>query len=75
MDMIKTPSLSIVVPCYNVENVIEKCIKALLVQDYPDDKFSIVLIDDKSTDKTLEIINKYKNNFYAHLICLLLGFR
>ena len=55
------PTFSVVVPCYNVERAIDKCIQALLNQDYPEDKFSIVIVDDKSTDSTLSIIEKYSD--------------
>jgi len=56
------PTFSVVVPCYNVEHVIDKCIRSLLSQDYPESKFTIVVIDDKSTDSTLKIINNYQDN-------------
>jgi len=49
----------VVVPCYNVEHVVEKCIDALLAQDYPQAKFQIIIVDDRSTDKTAKIIKKY----------------
>ena len=56
------PKFSVVVPCYNVEHVIDKCIESLLNQDYPENKFSIVVVDDKSTDSTLSIVNNYQNH-------------
>lgn len=68
MDLTKHPTFTVVVPCYNVEHVIEKCIEALLSQDYPKDKFSIVLIDDKSSDNTLNIINHYKDHEQIKII-------
>ncbi len=59
MDLIEYPTLSIVVPCYNVEHVIERSIRALLEQDYPEDKLSIIIVDDKSTDETGKIIQTF----------------
>lgn len=56
------PTFSVVVPCYNVEHVIDKCIESLLNQDYPKEKFTIIVVDDKSTDNTLKIIKKYEEN-------------
>lgn len=41
---------SVIVPVYNVENHLEKCIKSILNQTYKD--FEIILIDDGSTDKS-----------------------
>jgi len=56
------PTFSVIVPCYNVEHVIDKCIESLLNQDYPKEKFTIIVVDDKSTDNTLKIIKKYEDN-------------
>ena len=44
----------IIIPCYNVENIIEKSIESVLSQEYPKDKFSIIVINDGSTDNTLK---------------------
>ncbi|WP_426355796.1 glycosyltransferase [Latilactobacillus sakei] len=48
--------ISIVIPCYNVEKYIEKCIYSIIGQDY--NNFEIILVDDGSTDETLELITK-----------------
>ncbi len=50
--------LSIIVPVYNSEKFLDKCIKSLLNQTMSD--FELVLINDGSTDNSLEICNKYK---------------
>lgn len=55
------PKISILVPAYNEEKTIEKTINSLIKQNYPKDKFEIIVIDNNSTDKTLEIAKKYKN--------------
>lgn len=68
MDLTEFPTLSVVVPCFNVEHVIERCIEALLVQEYPKDKFSIIIIDDKSTDDTAKFINQYQENTQVKII-------
>lgn len=68
MDLTTFPTLSIVVPCFNVEHVIELSIEALLTQDYPKDKFSIIIVDDKSTDNTRKIIEQYQNNSQVKII-------
>lgn len=49
------PKISVVVPAYNVENYVEQCIDSLLNQTFQD--IELIIIDDCSTDKTLEIIN------------------
>ncbi len=49
--------ISIIVPVYNVENQIERCIKSLLSQTYKN--IEIILIDDGSTDNSYNICSKY----------------
>lgn len=51
---------SIIIPIYNSEKYISKCIESVLNQTYSN--FELLLIDDGSTDKSMEIINKYKND-------------
>lgn len=51
---------SIIIPCYNVEKYVEKCIDSIISQDYED--YEIIAINDGSTDKTLEILNKKFRN-------------
>lgn len=50
--------VSILVPVYNEENGIGDTIDSILNSDYPKDKLELVVIDDKSKDKSLEAINK-----------------
>lgn len=49
--------VSIITVCYNSEVTIERTIKSVLNQTYED--FEYLIIDGKSTDRTLEIIQKY----------------
>lgn len=49
--------VSIIVPVYNVRDYIEKCIESILNQTYTN--LEIVLIDDGSTDDSLEICERY----------------
>ena len=59
--MDKIISVDIVIPCYNVENIIEKCIISLLSQSYSKDKYHCYFINDHSSDKTGEILDKYSD--------------
>jgi glycosyltransferase involved in cell wall biosynthesis len=52
------PKVSIIVPARNEETYIRKCVDSLVKQDYPD--FEIILVNDESSDKTLEIMYEYK---------------
>lgn len=51
------PEISVIVPVYNVEEKIKRCLESLKRQRFYD--FEVVLIDDGSTDKSGEICEKY----------------
>ncbi len=52
----KKDLISIIIPCYNVEKYISKCLDTVRHQSYQN--LEIILIDDGSSDKTLEIIKQ-----------------
>jgi biofilm PGA synthesis N-glycosyltransferase PgaC len=56
--------LSVVIAVRNEEENIEKCINSLLLQDYAINDFEIIVVDDHSSDKTVEIVEIFckKNN-------------
>lgn len=51
--------VSIVVPVYNAENYLKKCVDSLINQTYKD--IEIILVNDGSTDDSLKICNEYNN--------------
>ncbi|MBS7646797.1 MAG: glycosyltransferase family 2 protein [Candidatus Bathyarchaeia archaeon] len=53
------PKVSIVVPVKDEEKVVGRLLKALLKLDYPTDKIEILVVEDGSTDKTVEICEEY----------------
>ena len=59
MDRITQPLISIIVPVYNCEEYIEKCIDSILHQTYQN--FELIVINDGSKDNTLEKLKKYIN--------------
>lgn len=56
--------LSIIIPVYNAEKYIDRCIQSILINQFKD--YEIILIDDGSTDRSLNIIQKYANE-YIHV--------
>ena len=56
MSPLSHPNVSIIVPARNEEDGIESCIKSLLNQDYPN--YELIIINDRSTDNTLKIIER-----------------
>ena len=51
------PEISVIVPVYNVENKIRRCIDSILAQTFTD--FELILVDDGSTDKSGDICDEY----------------
>ncbi len=56
------PSVTIIVPCWNEETTVKGTVESLLKLNYPQNKLSIFIIDDGSTDNTWNIIQEYNNH-------------
>ena len=52
--------VSIIIACRNEEKNISELLDSLLSQDYSKNKIEIIIVDDHSSDKTVNIIEKYK---------------
>ena len=61
------PKVSMVIPAYNAENYVARCIDNVLAQTQPD--VEIVVVNDGSTDHTKEIIDWYAEK-YANVVAL-----
>ncbi len=55
--------ISIIVPAYNAERYLERCLTSLLKQDLPSNEYEIIVINDGSTDRTGEILDVYSVRF------------
>ncbi|MEK7116670.1 MAG: glycosyltransferase family 2 protein [Patescibacteria group bacterium] len=64
----KLPSVSIIVPVWNEETTVLKTIFSLLKLTYPKDKLSIFIVDDGSTDKTWNVIQRFVCNKQIKLL-------
>lgn len=53
------PSVSIIIPCRNEEKHIERCLNSIIAQNYPKEKFEILIVDGMSKDRTREIVSRY----------------
>lgn len=58
--MINKPKVSVIVPVYNVEKYLERCLESLINQTLKD--IEIIAVNDGSTDNSLGILNKYAKN-------------
>lgn len=54
------PLISVIIPAYNIENYIERCLKSVREQTYGE--LEIIVIDDGSTDRTGKIIDSLAND-------------
>ncbi len=58
-------SVSIIVPVLNVSEIIENCIESLLKQDFPQEQYEIIVVDNGSEDNTCQLVGQYP----VRLIC------
>ncbi len=53
------PFVSVIVPIRNEERYIERCLYTLARQDYPRDRFEVIVVDGRSDDSTRPIVNRF----------------
>jgi len=51
--------VSIIVPAYNEERFIAKCLSSIQQLDYPSESLEVIIVDNGSTDRTVEIAKKF----------------
>lgn len=54
---LKAPTISVIIPVYNQELFIAQCLDSVLTQSFKD--LEVILVDDGSTDRTVDILKKY----------------
>lgn len=62
-------TLTVAIPVYNTEKYIRRCIDSLAIQDIIND-IEIILVNDGSKDKSLEIMNEYKQKYPESVIVI-----
>lgn len=65
--MIKEPFISVIIPVYNVEDRLERCLESILGQNYSN--MEIMCVDDCSTDHSRDILERYQKE-YDNIIIL-----
>lgn len=58
-------AISVIIPMYNAEKFIAECLDSLLIQTFKN--FEVIVVDDCSTDNSLEIVKGYKPKFEGRL--------
>ena len=59
--MNKNPLISVIVPVYNAEKYIDRCIESILTQTYP--YYEIILVNDGSSDYSLFLLKQYERDY------------
>lgn len=59
MNKVKDNKISVIIPAYNSQKTIERCINSILSQSYTN--FEVLVINDGSTDSTPQLLEKYQN--------------
>lgn len=60
----RLPLVSIIMPCYNREHLLETTLKSVWRLEYR--PIELILVDDGSTDKSVRIIENFQNNYQTH---------
>jgi cellulose synthase/poly-beta-1,6-N-acetylglucosamine synthase-like glycosyltransferase len=56
---VNLPFVSVIVPTYNEEKNIARCLSSVINQDYPKDKLEVIVVDSVSKDNTVKIANDH----------------
>ena len=55
-----SPAISIIIPTYNSDKTLERCLESIVKQDF--ETYEIIIVDGKSSDKTKDIVIKYASD-------------
>lgn len=56
----KKPYISVVIPAYNEEKYLGKTLKTVISQDYPEENYEVIVVDNNSNDRTSEVAKGFK---------------
>jgi glycosyltransferase involved in cell wall biosynthesis len=62
--MTTNPKVSVLIPTYNYAHFLDETIQSVLNQTYND--YELIIVDNKSTDDTLEVVDKYLGDRRIH---------
>lgn len=62
--------ISVIIPCYNVEKWINRCLSSVVNQDFGIDKMEIICVDDCSTDSTLSVLKEWESKYPENIMII-----
>jgi len=65
--MSNSPFLSIIIPVYNVEEYISRCLDSLINQDLSYNEYEIIVVNDGTPDNSMDIVDQYQKK-YSNII-------
>lgn len=57
--------LSVIIPVYNAEKWLRRCLDSLLSQGLTEDEMEVICVNDGSTDGSLEVLHEYERRYYC----------
>ncbi|MCR5128368.1 MAG: glycosyltransferase [Lachnospiraceae bacterium] len=62
--------ISVIIPCYNAEKWIDRCMKSIICQTLGIDRIRIICVDDASTDRTLDCLLDWEKRYPANVLVI-----
>ncbi|HWT73653.1 MAG TPA: glycosyltransferase family 2 protein [Mobilitalea sp.] len=62
--------ISIIVPCYNVEQYIDRCVNSLINQTIGLDKLELIFVNDASPDRTIDKLFEYEKQYPNDIVII-----
>jgi len=53
------PFFSVIIPVYNVEAYISRCLDSIYDQDFEENKYEVIVVNDGTPDHSMDIVEKY----------------
>lgn len=60
--------ISVIIPCYNVEKWVGRCLESVVTQDFELEKIEIICVDDCSTDSTLDVLKEWESKYPENIM-------